>query len=250
MAQTASQIGDNSLPLLTEADLRDEFKPLADQVDALEADARKLPNVVEDDEDLAAAQAMAERLRKAVKAVDDKRDERKRRYLDASNLVQRHFKSLEGKLTAAKLALEASARSYLTKKADKARAAQRAEEQRQRDEAARLAAQATETAKAGDLKAAVETQKQSETASARADNASAAAASKPANLARTTTEQGTATLVDNWEFKIEDLTRLDLNLIRHHFGPRDIEAAIGRFVKTGGRDLPGVKIFSAPKVRL
>lgn len=46
-----------------------------------------------------------------------------------------------------------------------------------------------------------------------------------------------------WTFEIEDPSKIDLNTLRQHLSADEINKAIARFVRAGGRDLGGVRIF-------
>lgn len=53
-----------------------------------------------------------------------------------------------------------------------------------------------------------------------------------------------------WVGEIEDVTQVDLNLLRKYFSRSDIEAVINRAVKEGVRELRGVKIFEEDKLTI
>lgn len=53
-----------------------------------------------------------------------------------------------------------------------------------------------------------------------------------------------------WVGVIEDVSLVDLNLLRKYFSRSDIEAVINRAVKEGVRELKGVKIFEEDKLTI
>lgn len=53
-----------------------------------------------------------------------------------------------------------------------------------------------------------------------------------------------------WVGEIEDITQIDLNLLRKYFSKSDIESAINRAVKEGVRELKGVRIFEEDKLTI
>lgn len=249
-APKSATMGDNKPPLITEAQLKSDFQHIADFLDQLETEAADVPTVFEDDDDLAASKAMAPKLRAAIKRIDAVRGETKAPYLQAGNTVQEFFKALEKRADDVLKRLEAAATRYLRKKEDAAREEQRRKEAAEREAAERLAREAVEQAKAGNLDSAVTAQTASQQAIARAEDAGAMAAARPADLARTSTTAGTATLVENYSFTIENITKLDVWTLQPYFTEVEIKAAIARYVKAGGRTLAGVRIFADPKARL
>jgi hypothetical protein len=53
-----------------------------------------------------------------------------------------------------------------------------------------------------------------------------------------------------WVGEIEDITQVDLNLLRKYFSRSDVEAAVNRAVKEGVRELKGVKITEVDKLTI
>lgn len=90
-------------------------------------------------------------------------------------------------------------------------------------------------------------------ASARANQATRDAEVKPADLARTrTSEGGMATLAQTFDFEVTDYDVLDLETLRPHLVRKDVEKAIGAFVRTHKDKgvLRGVRIFATTKAQL
>lgn len=250
-AHKAPPAGDNLRPLITEADLKDEFAPqIAKLQEIVNAAHAAVPPVFEDDDDLTQAKEQAPKLRGAWKRLEDLRKERKKVFDSGGDTVHDFFKALQKLVTDVETAQNTAATNYLRKKAAAAQAAQLKKEAEDRAEAERLRQAAVDQAKAGHLSEAVTTQAASEKAATRADDAASLASGKPADLARTTTSAGTATLEDRYDFTIEDTTQLDVFKLQPYFLDTEIKAAIARAVKAGVRELRGVKIFAAPKARL
>jgi hypothetical protein len=247
----AKQETANALPLITEDQLKKDFAHVEDAIQKLEKRGTDdVPSVFEDDDDLDAARAFAPDLRKAIKRINDLRELTKAPFLTAGNLVQSHFKALEKRVADIDMKINAAATSYLNKKAARAAAEQRRIEAEQRAEAARLASEAAQQAAAGKLQEAVQTQTASEAAGKRAEVAADLVDARPAERARTTTASGTSTLVENFGFKIVDRTKIDAWKLLGYFTDTELNAALGRFVKQGGRELAGVEIFPDHKARL
>ena len=101
-------------------------------------------------------------------------------------------------------------------------------------------------------RAAAEATRRAEEAEAAKLAAEKAAAVKPAELARTRTKEGTATLEENWDFRIEAFAMIDLDMLRPYIREDHIKQAIGRFVALykDTRKIPGVEIFKTTKARM
>lgn len=224
-------IGDNTRPLITPDQLAIDFAHVEKFVAELEAKAKEAPPALEDDDDLAIINALVPKLRAGAKRCDEVRDENKRPYLDACNTVQTFFKALENRLTSLKLILEARGTRYLQKKADAELARQAELERQQREEAAKREREAIEAAKAGKPEEAKAAMTAATQAQDRADDAATAVAAKPADLARTHTSAGTATLVEHWEARCEDVQRIDLKLIQTFIRRDEIMAALNAFAR-------------------
>lgn len=246
----APVIGDNARPLLTVDALKMDHADMEALVVEWEKKGETVPTIFEDDEDLDAAKAMAPELRKVTKRIDGRREDVKAPFLDAGNVAQSHFKTLEARINAVLAKHQTSATAYLKRKADRARVEQEQREAAEREAAAQLTAKATAQASGGDVKAAVETQTSANAANERADRASQLATGRPADLARTTTTAGTSTLVNKFSFKIEDYSKLPPATLWSYLSPAEMNAVVTRFVNAGGRELAGVRIFPDPQARL
>lgn len=242
------QIGDNRLPLVTAEQLTKDFAHVEAFIVEIEAEATKAPPVLEDDEDLAAVNALVPKLRAAAKRCDALREEQKRPHLEAGRVIDTFFKTLDGRLATLQRGLEARATQYLHKKAEAEAARRRAEEERLRREAAAKAQEAAEAARAGHTEQAAIAQAAAAEAQTRAEDA--ATPVKPAELARTQTAAGTATLEQRWEFEIVDFDKVDLNALRPYFTRADLEKAIRAFVRAGRHELAGVHIFPTTNARM
>ena len=129
---------------------------------------------------------------------------------------------------------EARVTVYLRAKADAERRRREDEEARAREEAERLAAQAKD---APTLDKAIE-------AETVARDAAKAAEAKPADMARTRGDLGSvSTLRTVWDFEVADYAAIPLDLIRPYLARADIDKAIRGAVRSGLRELKGVRIF-------
>jgi hypothetical protein len=64
-------------------------------------------------------------------------------------------------------------------------------------------------------------------------------------------EMGAVTsLVERWEFSHLDRETLDLETLREHIPLDGLEKAVRSYIKAGGRELGGVRIFLSEKARV
>lgn len=242
--------GTNRPALITADQLATDFAHVVASVAALEARCKtEAPVVVEDDEDIGIINGLVVDLRKQIKGTEATREDEKRPYLDACSVLQGFFAALKERLAKAQEDLEGRGKRYLDKKrvAEQERLAEIARQERAESERRATAAAAAAAAQKP-VEAAVANQ-QAQAANTRADAATERAAAKPAELARTRTESGTATLQEIWRFQIEAFALVDLDALRPYLAPADVEKAIGKFVaiNKNSRPLAGVKIWSDTK---
>jgi hypothetical protein len=253
-AAKTPEIGNNRSPLITADQLAEEFAHVEKAIAEIEAAAKAAPPVLEDDEDIEVVNGFAPKLRGALKRIKELHEDRKEPFLDAGRVVDRFFKSggksFADRINAVQTDLENRATIFLRKKADAERKKREIEEQRLREDAARKAAEAADAVRAGNRAEAELAQSAATAAINRADNAARSAAAPVSDLSRTETGAGAAELDDNYEFRITDRSQIDFAALAPYFGPKDIEDAIKRFVKQGGRTLRGVAITHAPKAKL
>jgi hypothetical protein len=237
-------------PLLTLDQLKADFAHVEKAVVDLEGEFAAIPPVLEDEEDLALTTALAGRLIKAAKRCEEIRVEQNRPYLDASNLLNAHFKhDLQARLNTAKGSLEKITTVFQRKKAAREQALrdeQAAAARKLADEAAR---KVVETVQSGDVPAATAAVKQADALTAFANKSAAAAAAPTSSMGLVKTESGTASLVDNWTFDELDLNTIDLNALRPFLTQSAIEQAIRAFIKSGRREIVGAHIFNDNKTR-
>lgn len=243
-------IGDNRPP--SDADplrerLSEDYADLVTRRDDLLEAAERIPEI--DSDSIAGKVAdFIKQLAATVKAAESHRVAEKEPYLASGRTVDGWFKGISDPLSAKKKAVEQRLTVYQRKKAEEERRRReeaeriaRAEAERQRKEAeAAAAALAEET----DLDAAIEADERAKQAQADAVAAERAADAKQAELSRTRGEYGSvASLRTFWVGEVEDRDRLDLEALRPHFSLEDMNRAVRSFVKAGGRQLSGAKIF-------
>ena len=246
-------IGHNSPPpdlLLGEA-LRDRLAEENGQLiarrDELLAAAARIPAI--DSDDVAGRVSdYIKQLTALTKAAESKRTGAKEPYLEGGRNIDGFFRAITDPVAKAKTAIERHLTDYLRDKEARAR--------REREEQERLARQAAETARREaeakaralvdepDLEAAIVAEKAAETASADLVKAAQAAAVKPAELSRTRGDYGAvSSLRTQWVFDEIDRASLDLEALRFHIPADGLERAVRAFIKAGGRELRGTRIF-------
>lgn len=246
--------GDNVRPaLITVEQLAKDFGHLTEATVVIERRGKEAPPVLEDDEDLAIINRLVADCRDETKKFTRAEKSEKEPFQEAIRVIGGFIDGLERRVVELKNELERRATLYLSKKADT--------ERRARDEAARLAreeadrktqqaiADAAAATKPGEAAAVMET---ATAAQAKARTAETKAVAKSADLARTHTDGGTATLVDDWKFEITDYGAIDLNALRQNFSRPDVEKAIRRHVELhkDAQPIAGVRIFNSPKARM
>lgn len=237
-------------PLLTLNQLKADFAHVEKAIADLEAEAANIPPVIEDEEDLALATALAGKLIKAAKRCEEIRVEQNRPYLDASTLLNGHFKhDLQARCNAKKAALETISTAFQRKKAAREQVARDAAAAAARKQAEDAAAKVTIAVKAGDVTAATVAVKAADSLTAFANKAAAAAAAPISSMGLVKTDAGAASLVDNWTFEDLDLDAVDMVALRPFFPPAAVEQALRAFIKSGRREIAGARIFNDNKTR-
>lgn len=216
---------------------------------------------------------------KYTKRIEALRTDEKEPYLEGGRIVDSFFKSITKRLDDQAASLNKITTKYLKDKSDRereereerariAREEQRriaAETQRKLDEAAAAdraareaaaraqtlgAARAAEQAQADaerSFKAALESERKEMLASAAVARAERQSAAAPSDMARTRGGASLATLRTTWEFEIEDAKSIPLDILRPHIPAEAINQALRSFIKAGGREIAGVRIFEDSK---
>ncbi len=236
--------------------IREAEAELFRRAQELLAACARTPPTVTDDETAGKFADLVKMVAACINAADAKRVGWKEPYLSCGRAVDGAFKTgILDPLLKAKGSVESTLGVYLRQKADRERRAREEAErlareaERQAQEAARKAAEAMQNEK--DLAAALDAQARADEAAIASVAASKAAAAKPADMARTRGDVGSlGTLRTHWDFDQVTLDRatLDLEALREHL-PRDaIDRAIRSFIKAGGRELRGARIYEAQDV--
>jgi hypothetical protein len=265
MSDTTPGIGDNSRhailadlqPLLdfmppSYEDLETEVAALLARRDQLVEGVARMPDAIEDEDTERRASDLARMIGAAIKTSDTTRMARNEPARQAQALVNAVYGRISEPLTRARNTVLQRLTVFQRAKADAERRrledlarTRREEADRQRREAEIIAEAARTEA---ELDMAMGREDLARQADADALQAQRASEAKPAELSRARGEYGaTASLRQYWEFEIEDYDRVNLSALRAHL-PRDaIEKAIRSYVRAGGRDLGGVRIYSTTR---
>jgi hypothetical protein len=227
--------------------LRDENRDLLKRCDDLLAAADRVPNI-ESDDVAGKVTDFIKQLTALAKAAETKRTDAKEPYLEGGRHVDGFFKAITDPVAKAKVAVEKNLTTYLRDKADR--------ERREREEQERLAREAAEQARKGaeekaraaandlQLAAAIKAEEQANAARADLVKAEKAAEAKAAELSRTRGEYGSVSSLRT-VFGFEDIDRatIDLEALRNHLPLDGLEKAVRSFIKAGGRELRGTRIY-------
>jgi len=237
----AAAIGHNEAPddyAILKGRLLEEEAALLHRRDELLASAARSPEVVDDDETAGKIGDLIKLITACAKSAEARRVTQKEPFLASGRVVDAVFKSsILEPLDRTKRLIQGRLSSFLEQKAASARRAAEEQARLEREAAERLAAEAA--AAADDAK-----MDEAAAAEARALEAEALAEAKPAELSRSRGDYGSvSSLRTTWESELTDRAQLDLEALRPYFAIADLEKSIRAFVKAGGRELRGARIF-------
>ena len=158
--------------------------------------------------------------------------------LHAQRLIDGEAKKIADELAGAEKTIATRIGAFLQEKEAAARKAAEAE-------AMRLAAEAEAAIKAAQDAAAPEIVDVAIQAMADAETARAAAEAAPLELSRTRSALGSiAGLKDNWTFTVEDISKIPAAFLTVN------DATVKAAIKTGTRDIPGIRSFNDARVMI
>lgn len=247
------RMGDNLPPrdLLTGDALRDRLLDLSAALlrrrDQLLEAGENIPDI--DSDELAAKLSdFIKQVMAASKAAEGARIAEKEPYLEGGRGVDGFFRQITDPLEKLKRYTEQKLTIYLRGKADRERREREERERLAREEETRRRREAEEAERIlrdeKSLKAAIDADKRAKEAEADRITAEKAAQAKAADLSRTRGEYGAvSSLRTLWTFSDLDREMIDLYTLRFYIPMDGLERAVRAFIKAGGRDLRGVKIF-------
>lgn len=257
-AQAAAEIGDNNPPDITAAEalhqhLGENFSAQIARRDELLAGA--VPVIIETEVEAEDVTEFLKQIRVARQKAEATRVAEKETFLASGRVVDGFFKKITDPLKEYFDRVNEPLTAYQQKKEAEERAIRLENERLAREEAAAAQAEADRIAAEEAAAATLATSVEAVTADSRAETAQADAVAatkraneKPAELSRTRGQYGgTSSLTTKWEFEITDLGKIPLAPLRQHLHREAIERAIRSYIKAGGRELKGARIFEHTK---
>lgn len=228
--------------------LLEECASLAARCDELLRSVVRAPVTIRDEEGSGKVADLVRMITACRKAADTARVGRTEPFLAAQRLVMATYKQIIDPLDAAKRILEGRLTSYQRAKAEEERRRREAEARRAAEEAARLAREAEEAARAAqtepELDTAITAEAIADQAQGDAVQAQRAAEVRPAELSRTRGDFGAvASLRTFYDFADLDRDKIDLETLRPFIPLDAIEKSIRAYIRSGGRELKGCRIF-------
>lgn len=187
-----------------------------------------------------------------IRKIGDAHKAIKEPYLENGRVVDAWKKRLESEFEIKKLAFSKPLNAFLEMRAKEERERQIEAARRERERAERLAEEAKEHEAVGI----------NDTASALMDAAIASEAmashiedkvytSTPSQLAKSRSIHGaTASQKLVWTGEIENISAIDFNLLRKYISIDDLQKAINAFIRDGGREINGVKIYQKSQLNV
>lgn len=193
-----------------------------------------LPDEITSDEQAAQCADIIKAHQKTAKAIEGRRKEIKQPYLDCGREVEDFFKAIKIDLEISKRAVTDLATPYQVAKAEEEQARRDllAEEARKRAEA-ELAEAKTE----GDLHLAQQADTKAQAMERRADDTAGA-------MSKVASDGGaSASIRTTIRHEITDIRQINLEALRPFLEVGAIDKAIRKYMKEGGRELAGVRIY-------
>jgi hypothetical protein len=241
-------IGGNNPPPLA-AILEEKSAGIRDEVAKLAIMANRWPKTdagglskIATEEDLEAASELVKSARMIAKRADEMRKSEKQPFLDGGREVDGFFGAITARLERIGAAFQGLADTFATERAaeERRRREEEAKRLREEEDRARAAAEAAKRPATVEKRTA-----EADAAAERATDAEAFAAAPAADLVTTTVSASgvKASAKTEWAFEITDASAVDLEPLRYLLKRDAVDAAVKQFVKNGGRQLRGVRIF-------
>ncbi len=252
MQQTAiADIGHNQPP--SESDilhnrLEEENRDIVMRRDELLAAVDRIPTEISDGDMAGKVAGFVKQISACTKAAETKRVAEKEPFLALERSVDGFFKSVTVPLGKAKKDITHRVKLFQDKQVVEERRRREAEARRQREEAERLAREAAEREAAAqtdeELDAAISADELARQAAADAESARRKSAAKAADMSKIRDDHGAvSSLRTFWDFADLDRNTIDLEVLRLHLSEGAMEKAVRAYIKSGGRELSGVRIF-------
>jgi hypothetical protein len=229
----------------TDAEILSEKLTENSRKDLIEMDAllaRPAPEVINDEVENKALELFVDRIKSLKKTFDVAHKREKAPYLEMGRVVDGFFKDRIAALDDHISKMNAPRTVFLNAKAEAERKRIFEAAERARQEAEALAAQSLAHEQADIKDTAAELIDMAVATEAKADRLNAyAAESKASKLA--------GGLVVRWTGEIQDMGAVDLEKLRPYLSDEAIQTAVNKYVRDGGRDLAGVKIYQKSEAK-
>lgn len=246
LASEAPPMGHNAPPPLKDI-LAENYADLVRTAELVADRAATLPDV-RDDSDLGVIGDAVKTARELVKTITQARKLEKDPHLNAGRDIDSFFNRLVDIIERAMSPAEIRADVYQRRKAAEARRAAEEAARVAREEAERQRQIAARAEEANRVKTAAKHLGKVEEAVAVAEQAEAVAVSKPADLTRVRSDGGgVVSATSKWAHEIVDISAIPLDALRPYIPRTEIDKAIRAYIRTGHRELAGVRIFEDVK---
>lgn len=225
-----------------------ETAPLASRRDEFLKHCSAIPAVIDNDDLDGQVNDQIAQWSKFIKEVDNWKDGTKAPILSADRLIMAQHAKLKDPIEAIKKQVNDRSTAYKRVKLERERKI-REEAERQAREAAEAAARAAAEAEkaaqdAASLDSAINAEAVARQAQEAAEAARLASEARAADLSRSRGAYGSvSSLTTFMDFADMDRGTLDLEKLRPHLSHEALEKAVRSYIKTGGRELRGVRIF-------
>jgi hypothetical protein len=228
--------------------LGEEITGLAARKAELLGSVSRVPAAVVDDVTAGRVADLIKLIAACIKNAEVDRVARKEPFLEGGRVIDGVFRGITEPLARAKTDVERRLTLYQREVAEAERRRREAIALAERAEAERLAREAAEREAAAetvaDIDVAISAGALAQQREADAVAAQRAAEAKPAELSRQRSDYGAvASLRRFWDMEGLDRETLDLETLRPFLPLDAIEKAVRAFIKSGGRELKGVRIF-------
>ena len=228
--------------------LDEEIAGLIARKAELLASVGRAPATIADQETAGKVADLTKLIAACIKNAEADRVARKEPFLEGGRVIDGVFRGITEPLTRAKADVERRLTLYQREVAEAERRRREEIARREREEAERLAREAAEAEAAAqtevDVDEAISADALAQQREADAIAARKAAEAKPAELSRQRSDYGAvASLRRFWDMEGLDRDALDLSTLRPFLPLDALEKAVRGFIRAGGRELKGVRIF-------
>lgn len=246
MNDMGHNLGDPAVAL--QSDLAERYGATMTRAQDLLDAAMRVPDVIGDDETAGKVGDFIKQVMACMKNAEAARVKEKEPHLASGRTVDAWFKKITDQLDGTKRGIEKRLTVWLREKeaAERAAREEAARIEREAAEAARREAMAAEQAikDAASMDEAIAAEERRKKAQADADKAAREAEAKAAELSRNRGDMGSvSSLRTFWDFADLDRMTLALEPLRSHLPADALEKAVRSYIKAGGRELRGVRIF-------